>query len=211
MFTVDNQNYFGTDYMFAVGHFALGYLTGKLSSTFLNTSVSLPLLFFVSVFPDVDILFPFIEHRGPMHSVLFCCIIFVSLFLFYKKQVIPYFVATLQHILIGDFLTGGSQLLWPFSLDFYGLNIGIRSTLNLGLEWAFFVIALLVMIKSKDLKALLNPDSKNLVLLLPLMTVLLPIIVNFPLYIPLVLVVPHVFFITLFGVSLYVTLKQYKN
>ena len=100
--------------MFAVGHFALGYLTGKASSFFLKIPVSLPLLFLASVFPDTDILFPFIEHRGPMHSVLFCCLVFVPFLLLYKKRVIPYFIAVLQHNLIGDFLTGGSQLLWPF-------------------------------------------------------------------------------------------------
>ena len=197
--------------MFAVGHFSLGYLTGKLASKFLNVPVSLPLLFFASVFPDMDILFSFIEHRGPMHSVLFCCIVFIPFFLFYKKRVVPYFVAVLQHSLIGDFLTGGSQLLWPFSNIFYGLDIGIRSTFNVGLEWLFFVIAFLVIFKTKDLAMLLKRDSLNFVLLLPLMTVLLPIIVNYPLYIPMVLVVPHVFFIGLFVISLFVTLKQFQN
>ncbi|MDG6222363.1 MAG: metal-dependent hydrolase [Candidatus Bathyarchaeota archaeon] len=197
--------------MFAVGHFALGYLTGKLSSKFLNVHVSLPLLFLVSVFPDVDILFPFLEHRGPLHSVLFWCLIFVPLFWLYRKRAAPYFVALLQHSLIGDYLTGGSQLLWPFSLESYGLDIGIRSTFNLGLEWVLFIASVVVMFKAKDLKMLLKPDSTNFVLLIPLMTVLLPIIVSFPLYISMVLLVPHLFFICLFGISLYVALREFQN
>ncbi|WGM90658.1 MAG: metal-dependent hydrolase [Candidatus Bathyarchaeum tardum] len=197
--------------MFAVGHFALGYLTGKLFSKFLNVHVSLPWLFLVSVFPDVDILFPFLEHRGPLHSVLFWCLIFVPLFWIYRKRAAPYFVAVLQHSLIGDFLTGGSQLLWPFSLESYGLDIGIRSTFNLGLEWVLFIASVLVMFKAKDLKMLLKPDSTNFVLLIPLMTVLLPIIVSFPLYISMVLLVPHLFFVGLFGISLYVALRDFQN
>ncbi|WNZ29222.1 MAG: metal-dependent hydrolase [Candidatus Bathyarchaeota archaeon] len=197
--------------MFAVGHFALGYLTGKLSSKFLNVHVSLPLLFLVSVFPDVDILFPFLEHRGPLHSVLFWCLIFVPLFWLYRKRAAPYFVALLQHSLIGDYLTGGSQLLWPFSLKSYGLDIGIRSTFNLGLEWVLFIASVVVMFKAKDLKMLLKPDSTNFVLLIPLMTVLLPMIVSFPLYISMALLVPHLFFICLFGISLYVALREFQN
>ena len=194
--------------MFAVGHFALGYLTGKTFSKLFKVPVSLPLIFLASVFPDIDILFPFLEHRGPIHSILFCCAVFIPLFLVYKKRVLPYFVALLQHSLIGDFLTGGAQLLWPFSIAEYGLNIGIRSSLNLWIEWAFFIVALLVVIKSKDLFSLLNRDSTNFVLIIPLMTVLLPIIVNFPLYIPMILLIPHVLFIGLFVWSLWVTLRS---
>lgn len=197
--------------MFAVGHFALGYLMGKFSAKIFGVSLNLPIIFLASVFPDIDILFPFLEHRGPFHSVIFCCIIFVPLFCVFKKRALPYFVAVLQHSLIGDFLTGGSQLLWPFSFDFFGLDIGIRSTYNMGFEWIFFAISVIVMFKANDLKKLLKQKSSNLVLILPLMTVLLPIIVNFPLYIPMLLIVPHVFFIGIFLLSLFVTLRRFSN
>ena len=197
--------------MFAVGHFALGYLTGKISAKFLNASLNLPLVFFASVLPDSDILFPFLEHRGPMHSVLFCCILFLPLFWKYKKRAVPYFIVVLQHSLIGDFLTGGTQIFWPFSMELYGIDIGIRSTYNMGLEWLLFAVSVVVMLKANELRPLLKPNSLNFILLLPLMTVLLPIIVNFPLYIPMFLLIPHVFFIGLFVVSLYVSLRGFQN
>jgi membrane-bound metal-dependent hydrolase YbcI (DUF457 family) len=197
--------------MFAVGHFALGYLFGRLSAKIVNVSLSLPLVFFASVLPDTDILFPFIEHRGPLHSVFFNFLIFLPLFCIYQKQALPYFFAVLQHSLVGDFLTGGVQLFWPFSTTFYGLDIGIRGSYNMALEWVFFIASMMVMIKFNDLKPLLERESINLVLVFPLMTVLLPIIVNFPLYIPIVLVVPHVFFIGLFVVSLCITTKHFQN
>ena len=88
--------------MYAVGHFALGYLTGKIASKSLAVKINLPLLFLASVFPDIDLLIPGLEHRGPLHSVVF---------FFVKKRVAPYFVAVIQHSIIGDFLTGEIQLL----------------------------------------------------------------------------------------------------
>ncbi len=51
--------------MYAVGHFALGYLTGKVAAKSLDVKINLPLLFLASVFPDIDILIPGLVHRGP--------------------------------------------------------------------------------------------------------------------------------------------------
>jgi len=98
--------------MYAVGHFALGYLTGKLAAKSLDVNINLPLLFLASVFPDIDILIPGLEHRGPLHSVILFCLIFLPIFAIYKKRAAPYFVAVIQHIIIGDYLIGGDlQLL----------------------------------------------------------------------------------------------------
>ena len=193
--------------MFAVGHFALGYLVGKLGSKFLNVPINLPLLFLASVFPDVDIMVPFLVHRGPLHSVLVLCLLFVPLFLVYGKRAVPYFFALISHSLIGDYLTGDLQLLWPVSSSLYGLTIGIESLFNIGLEWLLFAVSVVVMFKTKDLQLLFQRDSSNLILIIPLMTVLLPALLTFPLYIPLVLFVPHVFYLGVFVFSIFITLK----
>ena len=193
--------------MYAVGHFALGYLTGKIASKSLAVKINIPLLFLASVFPDIDLLIPGLEHRGPLHSVVVFCFLFIPMFLLYKKRAVPYFVAVIQHSIIGDFLTGGTQLLWPVSLDMYGLGIGIDSLTNIALEWVLFIISIIIMFKAKDMLPLLKRNPSNLILSIPLMTVLLPSIITFPLYVPLVLLIPHLVYLFLFVFSIFVNLK----
>jgi len=193
--------------MYAVGHFALGYLTGKIASKSLAVKINLPLLFLASIFPDIDLLIPGLEHRGPLHSVVVFCFLFIPLFLLYKKRAVPYFVAVIQHSIIGDFLTGGTQLLWPVSLDMYGLGIGIDSLTNVALEWVLFVISIIIMFKAKDMLSLLKRNPSNLILFIPLMTVLLPSVITFPLYVPLVLLIPHLVYLFLFIFSIFVNLN----
>lgn len=197
--------------MYAVGHFALGYLTGKLTSKTLNVSLNLPLLFFASVFPDIDILVPFIEHRGPIHSVIFYCVLFVPFFILYKKMVIPYFVAVLQHLLIGDFLTGGARFLWPLSTGIYGLSLGIQSQLNVAIELSFFVVSLALMINSKDIFLLFKHNLTNLLATIPLTAVLLPTLISYPLSVPYALFIPHLTYFAIFGYSILLDLKFYYN
>ena len=194
--------------MYAVGHFALGYLTGKLSSTALRVKINIPLLFLASVLPDVDFLIPGLEHRGPLHSLVVGCMFVIPFVIVYKQKVIPYFVALLQHSLIGDYVTGGSQLLWPFSQSLYGIDTMVKGLPNIAVEWLVFVVAIFVMFKSKDMMMLFSSDLSNLVLFVPFVTVLLPTVATFPLYFPWALLVPHLVFVVIFTYSVYMTLKS---
>jgi len=194
--------------MYAVGHFALGYLTGKLASKSLAVKINLPLLFLASVFPDIDLLIPGLAHRGPLHSVVVSCIFFIPLFLFYRKKAVPYFVALIQHLVIGDFLTGGTQLLWPVSTAMYGLDIGIHSLTNIGLELVLFLISITVMFKTKDAMSLFKHRPSNMILSIPVLTVLLPTVIRFPLYVPPLLLVPHLVYLALFSLSILMDLKS---
>ena len=193
--------------MYAVGHFALGYLTGKIASKSLNTPINLPLLFLASVLPDIDLLIPGIYHRGPLHSVIVYCLLFLPIFFLYRKRAVPYFVALVQHIVIGDVLTGGTQLLWPASLNMYGLNIEIISITNITLEWILFLISFTIMFKTRDILLLFQHHKSNLILSIPVLTVLLPTVVSFPLYVPFILLIPHLVYLTLFGFSILVDWK----
>jgi hypothetical protein len=194
--------------MYAVGHFALGYLTGKLASKSLDVNVNLPLLFLASVFPDIDILIPGLVHRGPLHSVLLFCLLFLPMFVIYKKRAAPYFVAVIQHIIIGDYLIGGDlQLLWPLTTNTYGFHIGIASLFNIALEWCLFIISMTFMIKTKDIVFLFKPHPSNMILALPVLTVLLPALISFPLYVPLALFIPHIVYLILLTVPIIVDLK----
>ncbi len=194
--------------MYAVGHFALGYLTGKLTSKSLNVNINLPLVFLASVFPDIDLLIPGLYHRGPLHSVIVYCLLFLPIFLLYRKRAAPYFVAVIQHLIIGDYITGGTQLLWPASNYMYTLDIGIESLTNIALEWVLFLVSITFMFKTKDVLSLFNHHSSNLILSVPVLTVLLPTVISFPMYVPLALFIPHLVYLTLFSYSILLDWKE---
>ena len=195
--------------MYAVGHLALGYLTGKATGKLLNVSVSLPLLFLASVIPDIDLLIPGLQHRGPTHSLIISTLIFIPLVAYYRKKAIPYFIALTQHSLIGDYLTGGGiQLLWPLnSTNYYGLTIEITSLTNITIEWIFFLTAFTILLKTRDARTLLQPHPSNLLLSIPTFTVLLPTILSFPQYVPPTLIIPHLTYLIIFATSILIDFK----
>jgi membrane-bound metal-dependent hydrolase YbcI (DUF457 family) len=194
--------------MYAVGHFALGYLTGKLVAKPLKVNINLGLLFLASILPDIDILVPGLEHRGPLHSVIIFCILFTPIFLLYKKRAVPYFVAVMQHLLIGDFLTGGLQLLWPASVSMYGVGNGLETLSNITFELVLFLVSIVVMFKTKDVYSLFKHRPSNMILSIFLCAVLLRTVIGFPLYVSLVPLILHVFYMVLFSLSILNDLKQ---
>jgi len=191
-----------------VGHIGLAYLLGKTSARTLKTRLNVPLVLVLSVLPDVDIALerlqvPFVEHRHITHSVIVTLIVFVPFFLVYRKAAVPYFLALIQHALIGDYLTGQVWLLWPFGQSF-SLGIGITSPLNIGLEWSVFVLSLLIMLKTEDMRDFFRPRKWNLALAIPTFTVLLPTFLSVPLEVPVWLIPPHVILTILFSASVLV-------
>jgi hypothetical protein len=195
--------------MYAVGHLALGYLSGKATSKILNVNVNIPLLFLVSVLPDIDLLIPGLQHRGPLHSVIIFCLLFLPIFIFFKKGAVPYFVALIQHLLIGDYLTGDIQLLWPITTNWYGLGIGITSLTNISIEWILFLTSITIMFKTKDVWLLFQQHPSNMILAVPVLTVLLPTFLSFPLHVPLGLVIPHLVYLVFFAFSILIDLKAF--
>ena len=193
--------------MYAVGHLALGYLSGKTASKILNVNVNIPLLFLVSVLPDVDLLIPGLEHRGPMHSAIVFCLLFIPAFILFKKRAIPYFVALIQHILIGDYLTGDTQLLWPITTNWYGLGMEITGLTNILIEWTLFLTSTAVLFKTKDARILFQQHPSNMILAVPVLTALLPAFLSFPLHVPPELIIPHIVYIALFTLSILIDLK----
>lgn len=198
--------------MFAVGHMSFAYLLGKTSGRLLKTSINLPLIVVLSILPDVDIivetLFGVPFHRGPTHSVIFAFLIFVPFFLVYKKKALPYFFSLVSHSLFADFLVGGNiQLFWPLSESLfqaadYGISlILITDFVNVALEFGFFISALVVMLVSRDFLKFFTAKLSNLLLFIPIVTVLLPTFISYPLAVPDLLILPHVFFLMLFAIS----------
>ena len=188
---------------FAVGHLALAYILGVGSAKVSKTSFNTPAALVLSIVPDVDILAPFLEHRGPMHSVIVMLVVFAPLFVVYHKKAVPYFLALLQHVLIGDFIGGGGvQLLWPLTVQPYGIGIAIRSQTNVGIEWIAFLAAVIIMIKTRDITKFFQAHKSNLLLSIPTFTTLLPTLASFPLGVPLLLVPPHIFYTVIFSIAI---------
>jgi len=148
-----------------------------------------------------------VEHRTITHSIITATVIFTPLFIRYRSKAMPYFAALAQHSLIGDFITGGAQmqgaqLLWPITSTWYGLPIYILSQTNIILEWSSFLVAGAVMLKTKDIQKLLKGTLSHLSLSVPILTVLLPSFLHFPLSVPLELLIPHLAYLILFALSM---------
>ena len=202
--------------MFAIGHFALGYLTGKGSSKLFKAKMNLPLILVVSVLPDIDLILQFINpelfmHRGPTHSIITFTLLMLPLFIIYKKQAIPYYAALLSHSLIGDYFTGGIELFWPISKGWFGLNFDVRDLGSVIAELALFTIMLVIMLRSKDLQSLLNHQKSNIALFIAFGAVLGPLLSagrGSEASLPALLIVPSLFWLAIFA---YLILLELKN
>ncbi len=213
--------YGGTNSSFAVGHMALAYILGKASAKLLKINISIPLILVLSLLPDIDIILLRELHRGPTHSIVTAVAVFIPVFCFYRRRAIPYFLALVSH-LIADFFIGGKlQLLWPLTTREFGLHelgsyyFGIYSPVNIALELAFFTVATIVMYKTQDLFKLFLGSKLDLILTVPIFTVLLPTFLAYPLQVPVLLILPHLFYLALFSVAVLATFlrglwKQHK-
>jgi hypothetical protein len=98
---------------------ALAYLmnrTARSSSRYRSKSgqISILLLFIAAIVPDADFVFyDLIGHHTVTHSIVFWSVAYLPLFLRWRMKILPYYLATLSHIL-GDLLLGKPPV-------FYGL------------------------------------------------------------------------------------------
>jgi membrane-bound metal-dependent hydrolase YbcI (DUF457 family) len=187
---------------------AFGYLSSRTSSSLLKTKLNIPLVLMLSVLPDADLLLrwiPFIQHRGATHSILSALIVFVPFFIIYRKQAVPYFVALVQHGLVGDYIAGGRvQLFWPVTQMYFGTSLDIRSVPNQAIEWTMFLGATILLLKMRDYKEFFKPQASNLILIVPTLTVLLPTLLSTPIEVPAMLIPPHVFYLITFTAAIIV-------
>jgi membrane-bound metal-dependent hydrolase YbcI (DUF457 family) len=185
---------------------AFGYFSSRASSSLLKTKLNIPLVLMLSVLPDADILLhgvPFIQHRGATHSILSALIVFAPFFIIYRKQTVPYFVAFVQHGLVGDYIAGGRvQLFWPVTQMYFGTSLDIRSVPNQAIEWTMFLVAMILLVKMRDYKQFFKPQASNLILIVPTITVLLPTLLSTPMEVPAMLIPLHVFYLIMFTVAI---------
>jgi membrane-bound metal-dependent hydrolase YbcI (DUF457 family) len=191
--------------LFAVGHFALGYVLSKTSAKALKTNLNIPMILTLSIIPDIDLLIPFLEHRGLTHSIIIAAIVFIPIFAIYHKKAASYFIALIQHSLIGDYLVGGkTQLLYPLTTQSYGTGLSIQSQTGVALELAVFLVSMLIMVAVKDMKVFFQPHNSNLILAIPMFTVLLPML---QLQVSLILIAPHILYMILFLAAILIDIE----
>jgi membrane-bound metal-dependent hydrolase YbcI (DUF457 family) len=99
----------------AAGHLALGYAVGAATAKIRKRSINLPLLFFITVLPDIDYLLPDIGRRSVTHSIVVQLVIVVPFLIKYRYRAVPYFAALVSHSVIDLFNVAGVQLFWPIS------------------------------------------------------------------------------------------------
>jgi hypothetical protein len=191
--------------LFAVGHMALAYLLSKSSAKLLKVNFNIPLVLVLSIIPDADILLGVSSlHRGPTHSLIVALLIFAPLFVVYRRKAVPYFLALISHAAIADFIVGGQiMLFWPLTSQLFGLHgyIDINSLTNIALEWTLFVVSTIVLFKTRDSAVFFQNRKSNLLLAIPISTVLLPTLVSYPLHVPLLMMPPHAFYLVLFSIA----------
>jgi membrane-bound metal-dependent hydrolase YbcI (DUF457 family) len=201
---------------------ALAYLLAKASGKLLKVNFNIPLVLVLSIIPDIDIIFEFLLkspiHRGPTHSIIMAILFFIPFFVLYRQKATPYFAALASHSLIGDFFIGGQlQLLWPLFTNEFGLPelglpyISIYSPINVALEFTLFAIATVIMLKTRDIFRFFRNSKLNLILAIPIFTVLLPTFVGYPLRVPILLVLPHLFYLVLFSISVLIVVRGILN
>jgi membrane-bound metal-dependent hydrolase YbcI (DUF457 family) len=109
-----------------LGHLALGYFSALAVRRFSNEKFNILLVWFISILPDIDLLFSkYMIHRGPTHSIVVQALICLPILLIFRRG-LPYFAALLSHSLIGDFLNPPTQLLWPISRNWYGIDDSLK-------------------------------------------------------------------------------------
>jgi len=173
-------------------------------SRLLHTKVNIPLLFLASVIPDLDLLIPSLEHRGPTHSLVTLCLLSVPALTLYGKRAAPYLATAAQHSLVGDYLIGGGvQILWPLTTYPYGIGMEMVGLTNVSIEWILFLTFFTLMLQTKDAHALLQPHPSNLLLSIPVFTVLLPPFFRFPIQVPMELIIPHLTLLAIFTLSIF--------
>lgn len=192
--------------VFAVGHLALSYLSGRLMAKPLGVRLNIPIVLTLSVLPDIDLLMPMLRHGGATHSIVLYSVIALPLVLFWGRQVFPYLIAIVSHPLLGDFLTrtsgmSGVQLLFPLSSRWFSMGSTAWLTVYAFVEIGLLATMLITLTVTNDMKTLTMRHHYNLLLLIPIVTAFLPIFTEFPIPVPEILIAPHIVALLLLSIS----------
>jgi membrane-bound metal-dependent hydrolase YbcI (DUF457 family) len=182
--------------MFAVGHISTAYLLTRGLKRGIFQSMNIPLIWAFSLLPDIDLLIPGVRHMGPTHSITFAIAVLIILILYKGREGLPYFLAYASHTILGDLITNrGVRFLWPLTQRAYQVPLPFlrNPAFNVNLELTLFGLFILVFILTKDYSEL-HSNTTKLISLIPFSALLVPVVFNFPIPVPLLLIPPHLIF-----------------
>jgi len=145
--------------MYLLGHVALGYFAAKTVSRITHENFSIPLIWLVSLLPDIDLLIPGLQHRGPTHSIIIALLLFTPILIILKRG-LAYLAALATHTVIGDYFTSyGCQLLWPINTAWMKAPIPLllRGINEIYLELILFGSMIVIMFLSREAASKTSP------------------------------------------------------
>jgi hypothetical protein len=140
--------------------------------------------------------------------------LFAPAILVWKKASIPYLAAAASHSLVGDYLTRsikerGVQLLFPLSSTWFSAGFKEAELMYVYSEMIIFIAFLSLLLATRDIKDLTKVHPSNFLLIIPILTAALPVFIEFPVHVPLELVIPHLALISLLTIPILVDLRSY--
>lgn len=138
--------------MFLVGHMATAFLIVYLLSKGMPAKrFSISIAMFLSVLPDVDIILQSIDvlpHQTLTHSAIVggvaCALLVIGSRSF---VVVVYCISYMQHVLLGDIITGTINLLYPFGNLPVGFGINFGTLFHIDIEVLLLVIMAAIVLK----------------------------------------------------------------
>jgi len=133
-------------------------------------NIPISLVLFAGIIPDLDLLFQplgFLHHTFT-HSFVFLGPLVLLLTLFFKQRGFVVSLGILSH-LFADTIVGTIPILFPLSLVDVGL--GLPLGVDAILEAGGLLLVLLYMLKNGDAKSILKGDSRNILIIIPLVAI----------------------------------------
>jgi hypothetical protein len=180
----------------------------------LGTAINIPLALMLSVLPDIDLFMePMLRHGGPSHSLVMLTVLFLPMILIWKKASIPYLTATASHALIGDYLTRsikttGVQLLFPLTSTWYSAGFEEAGLTYLYSEVALLILFLPLLFATRNMSSFTKNHPSNWLLTIPMLTLALPVLIDFPMHVPIELVIPHLVLMALLTIPILADIRH---
>jgi len=76
------------------------------------------------------------------------------------------------------------------------------------MEWAAFLLFLILLWKTNDARSLLKGNKLNLLLTIPVFAIVLPAFLGFPMVVPVALIVPHIILLAILAIPIITGFKR---
>jgi len=157
-----------------------------------------------------------LQHGGPTHSIILYLAIAIPAILMWKKQTIPYLLASVSHPLLGDYPTRpsrapGVQLLFPLTSNWFSAGSEAAQLIYVYIELVLFAALITLTLTTKDITTLIKHHPSNLLLVIPILTALLPVFTQFPMPVPPELIIPHLILILLLTFSVFRDIEHFTR